>query len=59
MTKMQVIDDFFPMALRKLFNGPAVPLNISIEEVNEAREWKTRLDRDIMKILDGLENEQF
>ena len=56
MTQTLVPEDCFPKALRKLLDGrDNGPITISVEEVKEAREWKSRLEKDIMKILDGLE----
>lgn len=51
MTVLQEPEDIYPMALRKLFFGiESGPLELSVEEVKEAREWKRQLDLDILEI---------
>lgn len=50
-------DDFYPVALRKLFDGDiAGPLELSEEEIREARSWKRQLLIDINEIETSLGN---
>ena len=51
MTVLQEPEDIYPSALRKLFFGiESGPLELSVDEVKEAREWKRQLDLDILEI---------
>ena len=51
MTVLAEPEDFYPVALRKIFFGESSgPLKLTEKEVNEAREWKRQLDLDIMEI---------
>lgn len=51
MTVLKEPEDIYPMALRKIFYGTDTgPLELSVEELKEAREWKRQLDLDIMSI---------
>lgn len=51
MTNKLEPDDFYPVALRKIFYGTeSGPLELSVTEVKEAREWKRQLDLDILSI---------
>lgn len=51
MTVLEEPEDIYPVALRKIFYGTeAGPLELTIEELAEAREWKRQLDLDIMSI---------
>lgn len=51
MTVLAEPEDFYPVALRKIFFGEnSGPLKLTEKEVNEAREWKRRLDLEIMEI---------
>ena len=44
-------DDFYPVALRKLFDGDiAGPLELSEEDIREARSWKRQLLAEICEI---------
>ena len=44
-------EDFYPVALRKIFYGTDPgPLELTAQEVREAREWKRQLDLDILEI---------
>lgn len=44
-------EDFYPVALRKIFYGiDSGPLELTAQEVREAREWKRQLDLDILEI---------
>lgn len=51
MTVLQEPEEIYPAALRKLFFGTeSGPMELSAEEVKEAREWKRQLDLDILEI---------
>ena len=51
MTVLADPDDYYPAALRKLFDDElAGPLELSTEEIKEARQWKRRLLADIYDI---------
>lgn len=51
MTKYEPPDEFFPAALRKIFNEKLNgPLELSVKELKEARAWKRKLDLDIAEI---------
>ena len=51
MTVLQEPEEIYPAALRKLFFGnESGPMELSAEEVKEAREWKRQLDLDILEI---------
>lgn len=51
MTNKLEPDDFYPVALRKIFYGTeSGPIELSVTEVKEAREWKRQLDLDILSI---------
>ena len=51
MTVLKEPEDIYPMALRKIFYGTDTgPLELSVEELKEAREWKRKLDLDILEI---------
>lgn len=55
MTSKLKPDDFYPVALRKIFDGnKAGPLKLTEEEVKEARAWKRQLDLDIAEINEQL-----
>ena len=57
MTQKSLPDDFYPVALKKLFDGKITgPLEISREEIQEARSWKRQLDLDILEIENQLNN---
>ena len=58
MTKYEPPDEFFPAALRKIFNEETItgPLELSAEEIKEARAWKRQLDLDIAEIENQLNN---
>ena len=57
MTNKVEPEDFFPVALRKLFNDEITgSLELSIEEIKEARAWKRQLDLDILEIDSKLQN---
>lgn len=44
-------EDFYPVALRKIFFGTeSGPMELTAEEIREAREWKRQLDLDILEI---------
>lgn len=51
MTNKQPPLEIYPVALRKIFygNNPG-PLELSTEEIKEARSWKRQLDLDILEI---------
>ena len=51
MTVLEEPEDFYPVALRKVFYGvESGPLELTAEEIAEAREWKRKLDLDILEI---------
>ena len=51
MTVLAEPEDFYPVALRKIFYGEVSgPLELTEKEVKEAREWKRQLDLDILEI---------
>lgn len=58
MTNKVEPEDFFPVALRKIFSGCEItgPLELSVEEIKEARAWKRQLDLDIQEIENQLTN---
>lgn len=57
MTNKQLPEDVYPVALRKIFDGDqAGPLELSAEEIQEARAWKRQLDLDIQEIENQLSN---
>ena len=58
MTKKSLPEDIYPVALRKIFNDSEIagPLELSVEEIKEAREWKRQLDLDIAEIDKQLNN---
>ena len=51
MTSLKEPEEIYPVALRKLFFGTeSGPMELTKEEVKEAREWKRQLDLDILEI---------
>ena len=51
MTVLADPEDYYPAALRKLFDDElAGPLELSTEEIKEARRWKRQLLADIYDI---------
>ena len=51
MTVLQEPEEIYPVALRKLFFGTeSGPMELTEKEVKEAREWKRKLDLDILEI---------
>ena len=55
MTNKVEPEDIFPVALRKIFDGKDTgPLELSVEEIKEARAWKRQLDLDIKEIDEQL-----
>ena len=60
MIQKSLPDDYFPVALKKLFDGKITgPLEISCEEIQEARSWKRQLDLDILEIENQLNSKSF
>ena len=44
-------EEIYPVALRKIFFGTeSGPMELTAEEIREAREWKRQLDLDILEI---------
>ena len=57
MTMKSLPSDYYPVALRKLFNDEiAGSLELTAEEIKEARAWKRQLDLDILEIDNELNN---
>lgn len=57
MTNKQPPLDIYPVALRKLFyDNFSGSLELSTEEILEARSWKRQLDLDIQEIDNQLTN---
>ena len=56
MTQKSITEDYFPVALRKIFNEETITgsLELSAEEIKEARAWKRQLDLDILEIENQL-----
>ena len=51
MTVLAEPEDFYPVALRKIFYGEITgPLELTEKEVKDAQAWKRQLDLDIMEI---------
>ena len=51
MTVLAEPEDFYPVALRKIFYGEVSgPLELTEKEVKEAQAWKRKLDLDILEI---------
>lgn len=51
MTQMSEPDDFYPVALRKIFSEEIPgPLELSVEELEEARAWSRQLMLDVNEI---------
>lgn len=60
MTQKSLPDDYYPVALKKLFDGKITgPLEISREEIQEVRSWKRQLDLDILEIENQLNSKSF
>ena len=51
MTVLAEPEDFYPVALRKIFYGEITgPLELTEKEVKDAQAWKRQLDLDIIEI---------
>ena len=51
MTVLAEPEDFYPVALRKIFYGEITgPLELTEKELKDAQAWKRQLDLDIMSI---------
>ena len=58
MTQKSLPEDFYPVALRKIFNDEITgSLELSAEEIKEARAWKRQLDLDIQEIDNQLNSQ--
>lgn len=55
MTQKSQPDDVYPVALRKIFDDAITgSLELSIEEIAEARAWRKQLEREIVEIENSL-----
>ena len=56
MTQKSLNENCFPVALRKLFDDKLITgsLELTAEEIKEARAWKRQLDLDILEIENQL-----